>query len=109
LIERAGFTGMLLPQVNGFPVGDTMRTLNGSCSVLERTRVYQMLPAAESTSSMPYSADPAVSFTATLRTSVGLVFVFMGFLSRVWGLVVGSWFGEDNRWAVPTLPLVTGN
>ena len=71
LIEQSGFTGMLLPQLKGFLFGETMRTLNSVRSVLARTRVCQILPAAERTSSMPYSAEPAVCWTATIRTSVG--------------------------------------
>lgn len=62
---------MPLPQLKGPRTGATIRTRNRVCCVSVRTRLCQILPAADSTSTMPYRAEPAVSGTATIRTSTG--------------------------------------
>ena len=65
----SGATGMPLPHRNGRARGETMRTRNGALATPDRISVGQRLPAADSTSTMPYSAEPAVSGTATTSVS----------------------------------------
>jgi mitochondrial fission protein ELM1 len=63
---------MPLPQVNGWSLVARIRTRNGVGSGSVRTSVCQIFPAADKTSNMPYSAEPAVSGTATISTSTGV-------------------------------------
>jgi hypothetical protein len=62
---------MPLPHSKATACGDTIPTLKGLSALSARTKVCQMFPAADNTSSMPYKAEPAVSGTATINTSVG--------------------------------------
>jgi hypothetical protein len=71
LTEQSGLTGIRLPHVNSLPSGETMRTRNQAVVSLERISVCQML-LAESTSSMPYSAEPAARHRDD-QASVGLL------------------------------------
>ncbi len=82
VVEQSGFTGIPLPQVNGRSPEATIRTRNSFCSGPVRVSVCQTLPAADNTSNSPYSADPAVSGTATNRASTGFEGMFFSSITR---------------------------
>src|SRR5688500_8134532 len=68
-MAASGSTGTPLPQRKRSRATLTTRTLNGAVIGAVRVSVCHTFPVTLSTSTMPYSADPAVSGTATIAVS----------------------------------------
>src|SRR5688572_31192198 len=81
-MAASGSTGTPLPQRKRSRATLTTRTLKGAAMGTVRVSVCHTFPVTLSTSSIPYSADPAVSGTATIAVSSGVALGIGQLLAR---------------------------